>query len=419
MLNLFNDGQIKKLVDGFQNGLNKNFSKENQESLMNLFYQAIKKNVGPDQQEQIIKSFGKKLKKFSNEVRKDGLAIINALENFNPISIFAKGSLTIVVVFIVGVFVFQFLKNRFLDEHAVSKKNPWYEIFQDHIPIDSLLKHINAHLVFSNEIKNELNTYIASVELALSHQQKIPPLLLIGPPGTGKTELANLLGDAFPRKMHLSGGSFSDLIKNGRAIGELKSIFNEAKPSILNGYTPCLIFIDEIEILVESRNKKGSVNKRSQEFFAQFLTILSDLPPGVWVVGASNFMNKSDKALDRRFPKKITLKKPGQVERIKILFRFLEASKKRAKKMKLYNTSHRFTKNDYFILSDLLKGLPPAEIKNIITDAEARSTQSPGKKLTPKVIEKSIEQYKKGKEALRINFLEEEEKEGKKKAQKN
>ncbi|KAA6408008.1 MAG: ribosome biogenesis ATPase RIX7 [Lasallia pustulata] len=149
-----------------------------------------------------------------------------------------------------------------------------------------------------------------------------PPrgILLHGPPGCGKTMIANAfaaeLGVPF---IAISAPSIVSGM-SGESEKALREHFEEAKK-----LAPCLVFIDEIDAITPKR--ENSQREMEKRIVAQLLTCMDDLAlektggKAVIVIAATNRPDSLDPALRRggRFDKEINLSVPNEAVREQIL----------------------------------------------------------------------------------------------------
>ena len=149
-----------------------------------------------------------------------------------------------------------------------------------------------------------------------------PPrgVLLHGPPGCGKTMIANAfaaeLGVPF---LSISAPSIVSGM-SGESEKALREHFEEAKR-----LAPCLVFIDEIDAITPKR--ESAQREMEKRIVAQLLTCMDDLAlektdgKPVIVLAATNRPDSLDPALRRggRFDKEINMSVPSEPAREKIL----------------------------------------------------------------------------------------------------
>jgi transitional endoplasmic reticulum ATPase len=162
------------------------------------------------------------------------------------------------------------------------------------------------------------------VELPLRHPELFkhlgiePPkgILLIGPPGVGKTLLAKAVANEANAYFVAINGPEIMSKYYGESEARLREIFEEAKKN-----APAIIFIDEIDAIAPKREEvTGEVEKR---VVAQLLTLMDGLQERgqVIVIGATNRPDAVDPALRRpgRFDREIWINPPDLKGRYEIL----------------------------------------------------------------------------------------------------
>jgi cell division protease FtsH len=174
-----------------------------------------------------------------------------------------------------------------------------------------------------DEAKQELEEVVDFLRNSKKYQAlgaKIPKgVLLLGPPGCGKTLLARAIaGEAGVPFFHISGSDFVEMFV-GVGASRVRDLFDTAKAN-----RPSLIFIDEIDAVGRQRGAGlGGGHDEREQTLNQLLVEMDGFDPnaGVILIAATNRPDVLDPALLRpgRFDRRIVVDNPDAHGREEIL----------------------------------------------------------------------------------------------------
>ena len=203
-------------------------------------------------------------------------------------------------------------------------------------------------------------------------------ILLVGPPGTGKTMLAKAVaGESQVPFFSISGSEFVEMFV-GMGASKVRDLFRQAKEK-----APCIVFIDEIDAIGQKRSggQYGGNDEREQTL-NQLLTEMDgfDDNSGVIILAATNRPESLDPALTRpgRFDRRVPVELPDLKGREEIL-------KVHAKKIKLAENV------DFGTVARMASGASGAELANIVNEAALRAVRDGRRLVTQADLEESIE----------------------------
>ena len=202
-------------------------------------------------------------------------------------------------------------------------------------------------------------------------------VLLVGPPGTGKTMLAKAVaGEANVPFFSMSGSEFVEMFV-GMGASKVRDLFSQAKEK-----APCIVFIDEIDAIGKKRDGQFSSNDEREQTLNQLLTEMDGFQEniGVIILAATNRPETLDPALTRpgRFDRRVPVELPDLAGREAIL-------KVHAKKIKTADDVNFHT------IARMASGASGAELANIINEAALRAVRNDRTVVNESDLEESIE----------------------------
>ena len=202
-------------------------------------------------------------------------------------------------------------------------------------------------------------------------------VLLVGPPGTGKTMLAKAVaGEANVPFFSMSGSEFVEMFV-GMGASKVRDLFKQAKEK-----APCIVFIDEIDAIGKKRDGQIGGNDEREQTLNQLLTEMDGFEgnTGVIILAATNRPESLDPALTRpgRFDRRVPVELPDLKGREAIL-------KVHARKIKVAEDV------DFNKVARMASGASGAELANIVNEAALRAVRDGRKFATQADLEESIE----------------------------
>ena len=303
------------------------------------------------------------------------------VEEMSPAASFLLNWLLPIIIFVV---LGQYLSRRMMDKAGGGPGSMMFNLGKSNAKVyvkssDGIKFSDVEGVDEAEENLQEIVDYLHNPEKYREIGASMPKgVLLVGPPGTGKTMLAKAVaGEADVPFFSMSGSEFVEMFV-GMGASKVRDLFRQAKEK-----APCIVFIDEIDAIGQKRNS-GNLggNDEREQTLNQLLTEMDGFEgnSGVIILAATNRPESLDPALTRpgRFDRRVPVELPDLQGREAIL-------KVHAKKVKVEDNI------DYSAIARMASGASGAELANIVNEAALKAVRDGRKAASQTDFEESIE----------------------------
>lgn len=185
---------------------------------------------------------------------------------------------------------------------------------------ESWMEPDDVTIVLDTPLQGKVDEFIryirAADQLLASRVGIVPSMLIYGPPGVGKTELAKHI--AAQLQLPLITGRIDSLISSflGNTAKNLRSLFEHAKSR------PCVLFLDEIDAVAKLRDDQHELGELKR-VVVSLLQNIDALDNQTVLLAATNHDHLLDPAVWRRFAYKLEITPPDFDSRREIFELFL------------------------------------------------------------------------------------------------
>ncbi len=235
-----------------------------------------------------------------------------------------------------------------------------------------------AGLDEEKEELQELVDFLKNPRKYIELGARIPKgILMVGPPGTGKTYLTRAVaGEAGVPFFSISGSDFVEMFV-GVGASRVRDLFEQAKKN-----SPCIIFIDEIDAVGRRRGAGlGGGHDEREQTLNQLLVEMDGfgINEGIIIVAATNRPDILDPALLR----------PGRFDRQVVVG--LPDIKGREAILKVHAKGKPLSEDvEIDVLARRTPGFTPADIENLMNEAALLTARKGERKIKMSTIEEAI-----------------------------
>ncbi len=235
-----------------------------------------------------------------------------------------------------------------------------------------------AGLEEEKEELKEIVDFLKNPKKFIELGARIPKgVLMVGPPGTGKTYLSKAVaGEAGVPFYSISGSDFVEMFV-GVGASRVRDLFEQAKKS-----SPCIVFIDEIDAVGRRRGAGlGGGHDEREQTLNQLLVEMDGfgINEGIIIIAATNRPDILDPALLRpgRFDRQVNVGVPDIKGRKAIL--------------EVHTKDKPLSSDvDLEVIARRTPGFTPADLENLLNEAALLSARKNLKEIPMEIAEEAI-----------------------------
>lgn len=311
-------------------------------------------------------------------LNKDAPVEIDVKKESNSGAIWTNVAISLLPILVIGIILFYMLKSaQGQGSQAMSFGKSKARLYGN-----EKKKVTFKDIAGSDEAKQDLQEVVEFLKFPKKFDEvgaRIPKgVLLVGPPGTGKTMLARAVaGEADTPFFSISGSEFVEMFV-GVGASRVRDLFSKAKKN-----APAIIFVDEIDAVGRKRGSgMGGGHDEREQTLNQILVEMDGFEQGqnVIVIAATNRADVLDPALLRpgRFDRRVHIGLPERADREAILKEHLK-NKPVAKSV------------DIAALAGKTAGSSGADLANIANESAILAARKNSKEITNAIITEAFE----------------------------